>query len=331
MTNFDTARYERMVYRRCGKSGLQLPALSLGGWHNFTDETTVRGFMRRAFDLGVTHFDLANNYGPPPGRAEEVVGRVLATDFKAHRDELVISTKAGYGMWPGPYGEWGSRKYLVASLDQSLRRLGLEYVDVFYSHRFDPSTPLEETMGALDHTVRRGKALYVGVSNYDRQQSEDAARILRELGTPLTLHQPSYSMLNRAPERQVLPVARDAGFGVIAFCPLAQGLLTDRYLQGIPQDSRAAGSSEFLSREAITPALVSKLQALAQVAAERGQTLAQMALSWVLRFPEVTSVLCGVSRISQLEQNVQAVQAPPLSQAELQQIESALDANLGGA
>jgi L-glyceraldehyde 3-phosphate reductase len=324
MTNFDATRYERMVYRRSGRSGLQLPALSLGGWHNFTDEPTVRGFMRRAFDLGVTQFDLANNYGPPPGRAEEVVGRVLATDFKAHRDELVISTKAGYGMWPGPYGEWGSRKYLVASLDQSLRRLGLEYVDVFYSHRFDPSTPLEETMGALDHAVRRGKALYVGVSSYDRQQSEQASRILHGLGTPLTLHQPSYSMLNRAAESQVLPVARTAGFGVIAFCPLAQGLLTDRYLQGIPPDSRAAGPSEFLSQAAITPGLVSKLQALAKVAAERGQTLAQMALSWVLRSPEISSVLCGVSRLSQLEQNVQAIQAAPFSPAELQQIETIL-------
>lgn len=324
MRNFDAMRYERMVYRRCGKSGLQLPALSLGGWHNFTDEATVRAFMRRAFDLGITHFDLANNYGPPPGRAEEVVGRVLATDFKAHRDELVISTKAGYGMWPGPYGEWGSRKYLLASLDQSLRRLGLEYVDLFYSHRFDPSTPLEETMGALSHAVQRGKALYVGVSNYNRQQSEQAARILRELGTPLTLHQPSYNMLNRAPESEVLPVARTAGFGVIAFCPLAQGLLTDRYLQGIPQDSRAAGPSEFLSQQAITPGLVSHLHALAKVATDRGQTLAQMALSWVLRSPEVTSVLCGVSRLSQLEQNVQAVQAAPFSPTELQQIEAAL-------
>jgi len=324
MSDFNPSRYDTMPYRRCGRSGLKLPALSLGGWHNFTEEERVRSFLRRAFDLGVTHFDFANNYGPPPGRAEEMAGRVLATDFHSHRDELIISTKAGYDMWPGPYGEWGSRKYLLASLDQSLRRLGLDYVDVFYSHRPDPDTPIEETMGALDSVVRQGKALYVGISNYSGEQTAAAARVLGNLGTPLLIHQPSYSMLRRGIETDLVPVLREWGVGAIAFSPLAQGLLTDRYLNGIPENSRAAGPSVFLSREDVTPDLLAKLRALREVAEERGQSLAQLAVSWVLRLPAMTSVLCGISRLEQLDQNVAAVVAPALSESQLARIEAAL-------
>jgi len=324
MSDFSPSRYDTIPYRRCGRSGLKLPPLSLGGWHNFTEEAQVRSFLRRAFNLGVTHFDLANNYGPPPGRAEEVVGRVLRTDFRAHRDELIISTKAGYDMWPGPYGEWGSRKYLLASLDQSLRRLGLDYVDIFYSHRPDPDTPIEETMGALDSAVRQGKALYAGISNYSGAQTDAAARVLKELGTPLLIHQPSYSMLRREAETSLVPTLEKWGVGAIAFSPLAQGLLTNRYLGGVPADSRAGGPSVFLSREDVTAELLSRLRALREVAEERAQSIAQLAVSWVLRLPTITSVLCGVSRLSQLEENVAAVLAPELSETQLARIEAAL-------
>ncbi len=324
MTDFSPTRYDTMPYRRCGKSGLKLPALSLGGWHNFTEEAPVRSFLRAGFDLGVTHFDFANNYGPPPGRAEEMAGRVLTTDFRAHRDELIISTKAGYDMWPGPYGEWGSRKYLLASLDQSLSRLGLEYVDIFYSHRPDPDTPIEETMGALDSAVRQGKALYAGISNYSGAQTDAAASVLKELGTPLLIHQPSYSMLRREVETDLVPALEKWGVGAIAFSPLAQGLLTDRYLEGVPPDSRAGGPSVFLSRDDVTPEHLTRLRALREVAAERDQSLAQLAVSWVLRLPAITSVLCGISRLGQLEQNVAAVRAPALSESQLERIEAAL-------
>jgi len=326
MNDFSPTRYDHMPYRRCGHSGLKLPAVSLGGWHNFTDEGQVRVFMRRAFDLGVTHFDFANNYGPPPGRAEEVAGQVLASDFAAHRDELIISTKAGYEMWPGPYGEWGSRKYLLASLDQSLWQLGLDYVDIFYSHRPDPGTPIEETMGALDSAVRQGKALYVGISNYDGLQTEVAARTLEQLGTPLLIHQPRYSMLDRWIDSDLLPVLRRRRVGAIAYSPLAQGLLTDRYLNGVPADSRAAGPSVFLSREAITSKLLSRLRALRAIADARSQTLAQLAVTWILREPLITSVLCGISRLEQLEENIAAARAPELSADELERIDAILAA-----
>lgn len=324
MATFNQDRYAQMPYRRCGNSGLKLPAVSLGGWHNFTEESSVRSFLRAAFDAGVTHFDLANNYGPPPGRAEEMVGRVLKSDFASHRDELIITTKAGYGMWPGPYGDHGSRKYLLASLDQSLKRLGVEYVDIFYHHRPDPETPLEETMGALDTAVRSGKTLYAGVSNYSGEQTVAAANTLRQLGTPLTVHQPSYNMLQRAVETDLMPAVEACGVGVVAFCPLAQGLLTDRYLLGIPKDSRAADPTGFLSQDAITPRLVATLKQLAVIAAEREQTLAQLALTWVLRLSGITSVITGMSRVSQLEQNLQAATAAPISVQHLQQIESLL-------
>ena len=324
MTDFSPTRYEQIPYRRCGTSGLKLPALSLGGWHNFTDEDQVRSFMRRAFDLGVTHFDFANNYGPPPGRAEEMAGKVLKTDFSAHRDELIISTKAGYDMWPGPYGEWGSRKYLIASLDQSLRRLGLDYVDIFYSHRPDPVTPLQETMGALHSAVQWGKALYPGISNYSGAQTDAAAKLLESFGTPLLIHQPRYSMLAREVEQDLLPVLERHQVGAIAFSPLGQGLLTDRYLGGIPADSRAAGPSVFLSREAVTPELLDRLRALRAIAGEREQSLAEMAVSWILRLPQMTSVLCGISRLGQLEQNVAAASAPPFSSGHLERIEAIL-------
>ncbi len=300
-----------MLYRRTGRSGLKLPALSLGLWHNFGPDRpaeTQRAILRRAFDLGITHFDLANNYGPPPGAAESALGDFLRTDFAPYRDELVVSTKAGYLMWPGPYGEWGSRKYLLSSLDQSLRRLGLDHVDIFYSHRFDPETPLEETMGALHSAVQQGKALYVGVSNYSAEQTREAARILAELGTPLTLHQPRYSMLDRRPEDEgLLDALDDLRIGSIAYSPLEQGLLTGRYLDGVPEDSRAASDSPFLDRDAVTEDVVTRLRALNDIATSRGQTLAQLALAWVLRGGRVTSALVGASSARQLEDSVAAL------------------------
>jgi L-glyceraldehyde 3-phosphate reductase len=317
-------RYEKMTYRRAGRSGLQLPAISLGLWHNFGDGRPwdrQRAIVRRAFDLGVTHFDLANNYGPPPGSAESNLGRLLATDLRAHRDELVVSTKAGYGMWPGPYGEWGSRKYLVSSLDQSLRRLGLDYVDIFYHHRPDPDTPLEESMGALDAIVRAGKALYVGVSNYSAEQTAEAAAILRELGTPLLIHQPSYSILNRRIEHDnLLDTLEEEGAGCIAFSPLQQGLLTDRYLGGIPADSRVA-TSVFLNESDLDSKTMGRIHALNDIAKRRGQTLAEMALAWALRDPRMTSLIIGASSVGQLEDNIAALDNLSLSKAELDEID----------
>ncbi|MED7929327.1 L-glyceraldehyde 3-phosphate reductase [Nonomuraea sp. LP-02] len=316
----DEERYERQPYNRSGRSGLRLPAVSLGLWHNFGDDRPVensRAILRRAFDLGVTHFDLANNYGVPYGSAERTFGRILREDFLPYRDELVISTKAGYDMWPGPYGEWGSRKYLLASLDQSLGRMGLDYVDIFYSHRPDPDTPLEETMGALDRAVRSGKALYAGISNYSPEQTAQAARIMRELGTPLLIHQPSYSMINRWIEDGLLDTLEEAGMGCIVFSPLAQGVLTDRYLKGVPADSRAA-TSRFLTPDRIERELARDLD---EIARGRGQTLAQMALSWTLRDPRVTSVLIGASSVGQLEDNVACVDGPAFTEDELEAID----------
>jgi L-glyceraldehyde 3-phosphate reductase len=324
---FADDRYDKMTYRRCGRSGLMLPAISLGCWHNFgdgDDPDEARNMLRTAFDLGITHFDLANNYGPPPGSAETNVGRLLKEDFAAHRDELIISTKAGYRMWPGPYGEWGSRKYLVASLDQSLKRLGLDYVDIFYSHRPDPSTPLEETLGALDSLVRQGKALYAGISSYCGAATVESARIMRQLGTPVTIHQPNYSMLDRWIEGDLLSHTDRLGIGVICFCPLAQGLLTDKYLDGIPPDSRAAKPTGFLRKESITPELVAKLARLNDIARQRGQSLAQMALAWVLRDPRVTSALIGASRASQIVENVAALEKAQFGEDELAAIDAAL-------
>ncbi|MFD9892396.1 L-glyceraldehyde 3-phosphate reductase [Amycolatopsis sp. NPDC059027] len=317
-------RYQSIPYRRCGRSGLKLPAISLGLWHNFGHDRplqTQRDIARRAFDLGITHFDLANNYGPPYGSAEENFGRLLATDFRPYRDELVISTKAGYDMWPGPYGEWGSRKYLLASLDQSLGRLGLDYVDIFYSHRFDPETPLEETVGALDRAVRSGKALYVGISSYNSERTAEAARLLRELGTPLLIHQPSYSMLNRWLETdKLLDTLETAGAGCIAFSPLAQGVLTGRYLAGIPADSRAA-QGKSLNPDTLTEEALAKVRALNEVAVRRGQTLAQLALAWALRDPRMTSVLIGASSVKQLEDNVGALANLEFTAGELAEID----------
>ncbi|HEY6017170.1 MAG TPA: L-glyceraldehyde 3-phosphate reductase [Gaiellaceae bacterium] len=316
-------RYERMQYRRCGRSGLKLPAVSLGLWHNFGGEVPLersRAIVRRAFDLGITHFDLANNYGPPYGSAEETFGRLLRVDLRPYRDELVISTKAGYDMWPGPYGEWGSRKYLLASLDQSLRRLGLEYVDVFYSHRFDPETPLEETMGALDAAVRQGKALYAGISSYSPQDTRDAHEILRDLGTPLLIHQPSYSLLNRWIEDGLLDVLGELGVGCICFSPLAQGVLTDRYLDGIPEGSRASRRA-FLTPEDLDDAKLAKVRALRELAAARGQSTAQLALAWTLRDPRMTSTLVGASSVEQLEANVATLERLELAAAELDELE----------
>nr|WP_101257567.1 L-glyceraldehyde 3-phosphate reductase [Streptomyces barkulensis] len=327
-------RYDTMPYRRVGRSGLKLPAISLGLWHNFGDDKPLqaqRAILRRAFDLGVTHFDLANNYGPPPGAAEANFGRHLARDFRPYRDEMVISTKAGYDMWPGPYGEWGSRKYLLASLDQSLSRMGLEYVDVFYSHRPDPDTPLEETMGALDTAVRQGKALYVGISNYSPEQTREAARILAGLGTPLLIHQPSYSMFNRWVEDGLLDVLDEVGAGSIAFSPLAQGLLTDRYLSGIPAGSRAAGASPFLTAEGITEETLATVRALDSIARRRGQTLAQTAIAWVLRGGRVTSALVGASSVKQLEDNVAAAGNLDFTDDELAEIEGHLARRAGQA
>jgi L-glyceraldehyde 3-phosphate reductase len=322
-------RYESIVYNRCGRSGLRLPALSLGLWHNFGGVDryeTGQAIVRRAFDRGVTHFDLANNYGPPPGSAEENFGRMLRDDLAHYRDELVISTKAGYLMWPGPYGEWGSRKYLLASLDQSLRRIGLPYVDIFYSHRFDPDTPLEETMSALDTAVRQGKAIYAGISNYSPEHTRQACDILAELGTPCLIHQPKYSMFVRQPEDGLLEVLGERGVGCIAFSPLAQGLLTDRYLNGIPDDSRAAKPHGFLQREQVTPETIDKARQLNELANRRGQTLAQMALAWLLKDPRVTSVLIGASSVEQLDQNLDALRNCDFSGEELAAIEAVLRA-----
>ena len=352
-------RYGTMQYRRCGRSGLLLPAISLGLWHNFGGVDVFennRAMLRRAFDLGITHFDLANNYGPPPGSAEENFGRILGTDFASYRDELVISTKAGWQMWPGPYGDWGSRKYLLASLDQSLRRMGLDYVDIFYSHRPDPQTPVEETMSALDQAVRSGKALYAGISSYNAHETEEATKILRELGTPCLIHQPRYSMFQRwiehsatKPEspastgaalsnqdkiqrllqtiqskRSLLDVLDAEGVGCIAFCPLAQGLLTNRYLEGIPSDSRASKPHGFLKPNDIDEHRLKQVRALDQLARERGQALAQMALAWVLRDPRVTSALIGASRVEQIEQNVAALANLKFSAEELRKIDEVL-------
>jgi L-glyceraldehyde 3-phosphate reductase len=317
------ARYESMPYARCGRSGLKLPRISLGLWQNFGHERpyeTSRAIVRRAFDLGVTHFDLANNYGPPYGSAEEVFGAILRDDLRPYRDELVVSTKAGYDMWPGPYGEWGSRKYLLASLDQSLRRMGLEYVDIFYSHRFDPETPLEETMGALDTAVRQGKALYAGVSSYSADKTREAAAILRGLGTPLLIHQPSYSMLNRWIEEELLEALEELGAGCIGFSPLAQGMLTDKYLRGVPEGSRAS-RNESLSVDLLTVDALARIDALNRIAAGRGQTLAQTALAWTLRDPRMTSTLLGASSIAQLEEGVAALERPEFSEDELAQID----------
>lgn len=324
----DTNRYSTMQYRRCGRSGILLPAISLGLWHNFGGVDVFensRAMLRRAFDLGITHFDLANNYGPPPGSAEENFGIILKTDFAAYRDELIVSTKAGYTMWDGPYGDWGSRKYLLASLDQSLRRMGLEYVDVFYSHRPDPHTPLEETMSALDQAVRSGKALYAGISNYSAEQTTRAAGILRELGTPCLIHQPKYSMFERTPERSGLfEVLAKEGIGCIAFTPLAQGLLTNRYLQGIPADSRASKPHGFLKQKDIDERRIRQIHTLNGIAQERGQSLAQMALAWVLRQPAMTSALIGASRVEQVEQNVGALSNLEFSAEELKNIDAIL-------
>ncbi|MFC8172988.1 L-glyceraldehyde 3-phosphate reductase [Streptomyces sp. NPDC057242] len=318
-------RYDTMEYRRTGRSGLKLPAVSLGLWHNFGDDRALdsqRAILRRAFDLGVTHFDLANNYGPPPGSAELNFGKIFAQDFAPYRDELVVSTKAGYLMHPGPYGEWGSRKYLLSSLDASLDRMGLDYVDVFYSHRFDPETPLEETMGALASAVRQGKALYVGVSSYTSEQTAEAARILKEMGVPALIHQPSYSMINRWTEEDgLLDTLEAAGMGCISFVPLAQGLLTNKYLKGIPEGSRAT-QGKSLDPNLLSDEVLRRLRGLADIAERRGQSLAQLALSWVLRDPRMTSALIGASSVAQLEENVAALAGAPLTDEELTEIDS---------
>jgi L-glyceraldehyde 3-phosphate reductase len=321
------ARYDAMPYRRCGRSGLKLPAVSLGLWHNFGHVDTLengRAIVRLAFDAGITHFDLANNYGPPPGAAEENFGRILREDLRRYRDELIISTKAGYLMWPGPYGEWGSRKYLLASLDQSLRRMGLDYVDIFYSHRPDPDTPLEETMSALDAAVRQGKALYVGLSNYSPEQTAEACRLLRALGTPCLIHQPKYSMFVRTPEEGLLDVLGREGIGCIPFSPLAQGLLTDKYLGGIPADSRAAKPHGYLKESDVTEERLQQIRLLHALAARRGQSLAQMALAWLLRDGRVTSVLVGASRPGQLADSLACLHNVSFADEELARIEEIL-------
>ncbi len=320
-------RYARNIYRRTGRSGLLLPAVSLGLWHNFGGIDTLenaRTMLLRSFDLGVTHFDLANNYGPPAGSAEETFGQILRQDLRPYRDELIISSKAGYYMWPGPYGEWGSRKYLIASLDQSLKRMGLEYVDIFYSHRPDPNTPLEETMMALDYAVRSGRALYVGISSYSPQQTREAAAILRQLGTPCLIHQPSYNMFNRWVEDGLLETLDELGIGCIAFSPLAQGLLTNKYLDGIPDDSRAAKPSGFLKQDQISESRLARVRKLNVIAQQRSQTLAQMAIAWVLRHPGMTSALVGASRISQVEDNLAALDNLNFAADELTAIETVL-------
>lgn len=321
------SRYETMTYQRAGRSGLKLPLISLGLWYNFGGLDVFensRAIARRAFDLGITHFDLANNYGPPPGSAEENFGKLLAQDFRPYRDELIISTKAGYDMWPGPYGEWGSRKYLLASLDQSLKRMGLEYVDIFYSHRFDPETPLEESMGALDAAVRQGKALYAGISSYAPEQTHEAARILREMGTPCLIHQPSYSMFNRWVEDGLLDAVREEGMGCIVFSPLAQGLLTDRYLNGIPAGARATKTTRVWLTKDDVDRNIAKIRQLNDLAQARGQKLSQMAIAWVLRKPEVTSALVGASSVAQLDENVAALNNLSFSGDELERIEDIL-------
>ncbi|MBU1517895.1 MAG: L-glyceraldehyde 3-phosphate reductase [Planctomycetes bacterium] len=321
------ARYEKTRYNRCGRSGLMLPAVSLGLWHNFGDVDKFeigRAMVRRAFDLGITHFDLANNYGPPAGSAERNFGKILKLDLAKYRDEMIISTKAGYWMWPGPYGEWGSRKYLLASLDQSLKRLGLDYVDIFYSHRFDLNTPLDETMSALDTAVKQGKAIYTGISNYGPAQTAEAAKILRRLGSPCLIHQPNYSMLDRWIEDGLLGVLEKEGIGCICFSPLAQGLLTDKYLKGIPKNSRAAKPHGFLKREQVTEQVLKKVSALNTIARKRGQTLAQMALAWVLRDKRITTVLIGASRVEQVEQNIAALNNLKFAADELERIEKIL-------
>ncbi|WP_405169014.1 aldo/keto reductase [Paenibacillus sp. FSL H3-0286] len=327
MYNASATRYDNMKYNRTGKSGLLLPAISLGLWHNFGGNDLFengRAMVRRAFDLGITHFDLANNYGPPAGSAEESFGQILKKDLTPYRDEMVISTKAGYYMWAGPYGEWGSKKYLVSSLDQSLKRMGLDYVDIFYHHRPDPNTPLEETMAALDLVVRQGKALYVGISNYGPEQTREAAQILRRLGTPCLIHQPNYSMMSRWIEDGLQDVLSEEGIGSIVFSPLQGGILTDRYLNGIAPDSRAAGPSVFLSENAITEEAIGKVRKLNEIAAARGQKMSQLALSWVLRGGKVTSALIGASKVSQIEDAVASLNAPELSTEELEQIEAIL-------
>jgi L-glyceraldehyde 3-phosphate reductase len=316
-------RYDLMPYRRCGRSGLLLPAVSLGLWQRFGDDRPLdvqRAVLRRAFDLGITHFDLANNYGPPYGSAEENFGRILHHDFRPYRDELIISTKAGYDMWPGPYGEWGSRKYLLASLDQSLKRMGLDYVDIFYSHRRDPDTPLEETLGAIDTAVRQGKALYAGISSYSAERTAEAVEILRGLGTPLLIHQPSYSLLNRWIEPDLLDVLGREGVGAIVFSPLGQGMLTTKYLNGIPEDSRAAEDGS-LKPDYLSEDNLARVRALNEIAAQRGQTLAQMAVAWVLRDPRVTSALIGASSVAQLEENVAALERLDFGDEELEEID----------
>jgi L-glyceraldehyde 3-phosphate reductase len=324
-------RYDAMPYRRCGRSGIKLPAISLGLWNRFGDDTPLqnqRDIIRRAFDLGITHIDLANNYGPPPGSAELNFGRIMREDLRPYRDELIISSKAGYDMWPGPYGEWGSRKYLIASCDQSLSRMGLEYVDIFYSHRFDPDTPLEETIGALDSIVRAGKALYAGISSYSAERTAEAVAIANRLGTPILIHQPSYSLLNRWIEPDVLDVCDEHGLGIIAFSPLGQGMLTDRYLGGIPEDSRAA-QDQFLKRDFINEENMARVRALNEIAQRRGQALAQMAIAWVLRDPRVTSALIGASSVRQLETNVAALDNLEFSDEELAEIDRyAVDAGI---
>ena len=325
MYNADDSRYEKMTYNRCGKSGLKLPKVSLGFWHNFGSKDIFDNMVamcRTAFDNGITHFDLANNYGPVPGSAEENLGKILKQDFLPYRDELVISSKAGYGMWPGPYGDWGSKKYLIASCDQSLKRTGLEYFDIFYHHRFDPETPLEETMEALNQIVKSGKALYAGISNYNKEQTEAAKKILKSMNCPFIINQRKYSILNRDIETDGLKdFAGKNGVGIIAFCPLAQGLLTDKYLNGIPENSRVKTSGIFLKEKDITPELVAKLKSLNEVAASRGETLAQMSLVWVLRDSDVTSVLIGASRPEQIIENCKIVDAKPFTQDELSKIE----------
>ncbi|GAA3580327.1 aldo/keto reductase [Gibbsiella greigii] len=320
-------RYQDMTYRRCGHSGLKLPAVSLGLWHNFGDTSPneqARSLICHAFDLGITHFDLANNYGPPPGSAEKTFGRILNSDLRPYRDELIISTKAGYTMWPGPYGDWGAKKYLVASLNRSLKRLGVEYVDIFYHHRPDPHTPLEETLAALDLLVRQGKALYIGLSNYPAEQARRAFRILRQLGTPCVIHQPKYSMFERGAEAELLGALQEDGVGAIAFSPLAGGVLTDRYLQGIPQDSRAASASPFLKPESLSAEKLEKVQRLNLLAQQRGQKLAQMALAWVLRHAGITSVLIGASKTSQIDDAIGMLAQQGFSETELRQIDDIL-------
>jgi len=320
----DEARYRSMKYNRCGASGLKLPAVSLGLWNNFGgDSVTVnhRQMIWRAFDLGITHFDLANNYGPPPGSAESNFGRILKMDLSAYRDELIISTKAGYDMWPGPYGEWGSRKYLLASLDQSLKRMGLEYVDIFYSHRFDPDTPLEETLGAVAAAVKQGKALYAGISSYSAAKTAEASKVLRQMGVPCLIHQPSYSLLNRWIEQGLLDVLEKEGIGCITFSPLAQGMLTDKYLNGIPEDSRAVKAAHYFPKEYLSEENLSRVRSLNEIARRRGQSLAQMALAWCLRDPRITTVLAGASRPEQVEENVGALDNLEFTEQELAEID----------